>query len=38
VVEAAVHQAGRFWNKAVELQQVVDESMQNFKALMLSAL
>lgn len=31
VVEKALHQAGRFWNKAVELQQVVDESTKNFK-------
>jgi len=32
VVEAALHQAQAFWAKGVELQQVIDESMKNFKA------
>jgi anaphase-promoting complex subunit 4 len=32
VVEAALQQAQVFWSKGVELQQVIDESMKNFKA------
>ena len=32
VVSAALHCSARFWSKAVELQQVIDESMKNFKA------
>ena len=32
VVEKALYQAQAFWAKGVELQQVIDESMKNFKA------
>jgi len=32
VVEKALFQAMSFWSKGVELQQVIDESMKNFKA------
>ncbi|XP_023337799.1 anaphase-promoting complex subunit 4 isoform X3 [Eurytemora carolleeae] len=32
VVFQALHCSARFWSKAVELQQVIDESMKNFKA------
>merc|ERR1719318_1185728 len=32
VVEEALYRAQAFWSKGVELQQVIDESMKNFKA------
>ena len=32
VVEEALYRAQAFWGKKVELQQVIDESMKNFKA------
>jgi len=32
VVEKALYRAQAFWSKGVELQQVIDESMKNFKA------
>jgi len=32
VVERALYRAQAFWSKGVELQQVIDESMKNFKA------